>query len=108
MLGMVFLRVLLPRKDSDADEKKETSRDFKEQVSLMEQLLSSLRSIGQGSIFARALGGRSFSLEIVANEQEIFFYVVVPKEMRLLFEKQITGFYPDAVIDATPEVNIFE
>jgi len=35
----VYLRVMIPRKDSDADEKKETIRDFKEQVGLMEQLL---------------------------------------------------------------------
>ena len=107
MLEIVFLRVLLPRKDSDADEKKETSKDFKEQVSLMEQLLASLRSMGQDSILARLLGGQSFSVEIVAHEQEIFFYIIVPRALRLLFEKQITGFYADAVIEATPEINIF-
>ena len=40
MSEILFLRVTLPRKDSDSDEKRETSKDFKEQISLMEQLLS--------------------------------------------------------------------
>ncbi len=42
---MAFLRVVMARKDSDTDEKKDTIRDFKEQISLMEQLLSSLKSL---------------------------------------------------------------
>lgn len=46
MLDIVFLRVLLPRRDSDSDEKRETTRDFKEQISLMEQLLVAFRSMG--------------------------------------------------------------
>ena len=41
---MTFLRILIPKKDSEMDEKKETVRDFKEQISLMEQLLSSLKT----------------------------------------------------------------
>jgi hypothetical protein len=42
---MAFLRVLIPKKDSEQDERKDTTRDFKEQVSLMEQLLASLKSL---------------------------------------------------------------
>ena len=42
---MAFLRVTMSRKDSDTDEKKEVIRDFKEQISLMEQLLSNLKSL---------------------------------------------------------------
>lgn len=40
---MVFLRVTMARKDSDLDEKKETIKDFREQISIMEQLLASLK-----------------------------------------------------------------
>lgn len=108
MFDMVFLRVLLPRKDSDSDEKKETSRDFKEQVALMEQLLASLRQMNEDSILARAFKKRTVSLEIVASNEEIYFYVVVPRKMRLLVEKQITGFYSDAVVEETLEMDVFE
>jgi len=39
-LRLSFLRITLPKKDSNIDEKQETARDFKETVSIMEQLLS--------------------------------------------------------------------
>lgn len=53
MLDIVFLRVLLPRRDSDSDEKRETTRDFKEQISLMEQLLVAFRSMGDSGLLSR-------------------------------------------------------
>ncbi|MDR3150276.1 MAG: hypothetical protein LBU14_01255 [Candidatus Peribacteria bacterium] len=31
-LNLTFLKITLPRKDSDLDEKKETAKDFKEQI----------------------------------------------------------------------------
>lgn len=47
-IDMAFLRVLIPKKDSEQDERKDTTRDFKEQISLMEQLLASLKSLHSG------------------------------------------------------------
>ena len=44
-IEMRFLRVIIARKDSDADEKKETVKDFREQISIMEQLLASMKSL---------------------------------------------------------------
>jgi len=44
-LNLTFLKVTLPKKDSDLDEKKETTKDFKEMIGLMEQLFSSLKAI---------------------------------------------------------------
>jgi len=43
----------------------------------------------------------------VSHEDQIFFYVVAPEAFQGLIEKQITSYYPDAVIDETQEVNIF-
>ena len=40
-LNLTFLKVTLPKKESDLDEKKETTKDFKEMVGLMEQLYAS-------------------------------------------------------------------
>jgi hypothetical protein len=67
MLDIVFLRVLLPRKDSEADEKRETTRDFKEQISLMEQLLVGFRSLSEGGFLNRFFGNTSLSLEVVSH-----------------------------------------
>ena len=106
-IDMVFLRVLVPKKESDQDEKKETVRDFKEQVSLMEQLLSSLKALYSHSIKARIFGQDYISFEYVAFKQEIYFYIVAPKKAKILIEKQVAAFYPDAIVEETEEVNIF-
>ena len=107
-LGMVFLRVIIARKDSDSDDRKETVKDFREQISIMEQLLASLKSLHSSAFKSWFFGQEYISLEYVAHQDELYFYVVVPKKSKLLVEKQIIGFYPDCLIEETPEVNIFE
>lgn len=107
-LETAFLKVMLPRRDSDSDERKETVRDFKEWCGIMEQFLASLRGLSEGGFLEKFFGADAISFEYVAQEGEIFFYVAVPRKARILIEKQITGFYPDAVIDEVPEPNIFK
>ena len=55
-LNLTFLKITLPKKNSDLDEKKETTKDFKEMVALMEQLYSSLKSIYSRKILRKILG----------------------------------------------------
>lgn len=107
-LEMTFLRVIIARKDSDHDEKKETVKDFREQISIMEQLLASLKSLYSSTAIGWLFWQEYISLEYIAHEQEIYFYIVVPKHSKLLVEKQILGFYPDALIEETSEINIFQ
>jgi hypothetical protein len=45
----------MPKKDSQLDEKSDTTKDFKEMVSLMEQLYSSLKSIHSRKILKKIL-----------------------------------------------------
>jgi type IV secretory pathway TraG/TraD family ATPase VirD4 len=108
MSEMVFLRVTLPRKDSDSDEKRETSKDFKEQVSLMEQLLAGLHAVGSSGIVSRFFGRMDISLEILSHYSEVTLMVVTPRESRLNVEKMITGLYSDALVEEIDEPNIFE
>ncbi len=107
-LNLTFLKVTLPKKDSDLDEKKETTKDFKEMIWLMEQLYASLKSIYSAKILKKILGQDLLSFEYIAHEGEVLFYVVVPKSYKYLIEKQINWFYTDAVIEETTEVNIFK
>jgi hypothetical protein len=88
-LNLAFLRVTLPKRESDLDEKKETTKDFKEMVGLMEQLLSSLKSLYSGQIISKIIGQDVISFEYVSHESEILFYIVVPKKHKNLIEKQI-------------------
>lgn len=88
-LEMVFLRVIIARKDSDLDEKQDTVKDFREQISLMEQLLASLKSLYSHTVAGWLFGQDYISLEYIAHNEEIYFYIVVPKRAKLLVEKQI-------------------
>ena len=107
-LNLTFLKVTLPKKDSDLDEKKENSKDFKEMLSVMEQLFSSLKSTYSKKILKKILGQEILSFEYMAHESEILFYLVVPKNYKNLIEKQINSFYTDAIIEETTEINIFK
>ncbi|EKE29385.1 MAG: hypothetical protein ACD_2C00182G0010 [uncultured bacterium (gcode 4)] len=107
-LNMTFLRVLIPKKESDLDEKKETIHDFKWQISLMEQLLASLKAL-QSSWWKTKLFWQDYlSFEYLAAEKEIHFYMVVPKKVKNLVEKQVTSYYPDAIVDEVQEYNVFK
>lgn len=107
-LELSFLKITMPKKDSDLDEKKETTKDFKEMIWLMEQLLASLKSIYSTKFIKKILWQDLISLEYVAHGSEILFYVVIPKSYKILIEKQINWFYTDAVIEETTEINIFK
>ncbi len=107
-LNLAFLKITLPKKDSDLDDRKETLKDFKEAVSIMEQLFSSLKSVHSSKILKKILWQDLLSFEYIAHEWEILFFIVAPKNYRHLIEKQVNGFYPDAVIEETTEVNIFK
>ena len=107
-LNLTFLKITLPKKNSDLDEKKETTKDFKEMIGLMEQLFSSLKSIYSKKILKKILGQDLLSFEYISHESEILFYVVIPKKYKYLIEKQINWFYTDAVIEETTEINIFK
>lgn len=106
-LSLCFLKVSMPKRESDLDEKKETQKDFKETIAIMEQLLASMKSIYSGKIKKRFLGQDILSFEYVVEGSEIYFYIVCPKKYQALIEKQITWYYQDAVIEETPEINIF-
>ncbi len=107
-LNQVFLKIIIARKDSDSDEKKETIKDFREQISIMEQFFAGLKSLYSSTFMAWLFGQEYVSFEYVAHEDEIYFYVVVPKRSQLLVEKQIIALYPDCLIEKTNEVNIFK
>ena len=100
-LSLVFLRILIPKKDSDLDEKKEATSQqggFKEVVSIMEQFLASLHELGKKN---------AISLEYVSQNGKVHFHMAVPYELQDVIEKQLTSYYPDAVIEIEEERNIF-
>jgi hypothetical protein len=58
-------------------------------IGLMEQLFASLKSIYSRKILKKILGQDLLSFEYIAHENEILFYIVIPKNYKSLIEKQI-------------------
>ncbi len=93
-LDFVLFQILLPRENEI-------------KIDAMEQIIASLYSIKDGGKFKFLKTQPHISLEIVAVQGEIKFYVSCSKEHQHLVEHQIHGGYPDAAIKPVDEYNIF-
>lgn len=109
---LVFLQILIPIKESKEDKETDNERyssgqDFKEVLGIMDHLYQSLFSMYNGRLNRHWKGQNFFSLEYAALGGEILFFIVCPRTISSLFEKQLTSFYPDAIIDEVEDYNIF-
>lgn len=109
---LVFLQILIPIKESKEDKEADNERyssgqDFKEVLGIMDHLYQSLFSMYNGGFNRHWKGQNFFSLEYAALGGEILFFIVCPRSISSLFEKQLTSFYPDAIIDEVEDYNIF-
>jgi len=114
-LNLVFLRVLIPKKDSKDDKQADaeheqfgSGKEFKKITGIMVHFLENLQVIFSRKIKRRFIGQDFFSVEYAMIDGELNFFMVVPRSYKELVEKQITGFYKDAVIDQVPDYNIFK
>jgi hypothetical protein len=109
---LVFLQLLVPKKESKEDKEVEseqfsTGKDFREVLGVMDHLFQSLHGI-RSSRFSRHYRGQPFvSVEYAALAGEILFFIVCPRNIAHLVEKQITSFYPDTIVDLVEDYNIF-
>jgi hypothetical protein len=113
-LQMVFLKVMVPKKEGKQDKEDEgeqfgSSKDFTKQIGVMTQCIEQLHALSSSRLWYRYIAGQEFySFEIVATDGQIFFYVVVPFNQKGFFQKTITSFYPDAMVEEVPEYNLFK
>ncbi|HLG25988.1 MAG TPA: type IV secretory system conjugative DNA transfer family protein [Candidatus Gracilibacteria bacterium] len=109
---MAFLKVMIPKKESKEDREADqaalsSGADFKELVGVASHLFESLHSIYSDKMKNYFIGQDYFSLEYAVIENQIYFYIVLPRELKTLMEKQITSFYPDSYIEQVEDYNIF-
>ncbi|PIR52646.1 hypothetical protein COU76_05260 [Candidatus Peregrinibacteria bacterium CG10_big_fil_rev_8_21_14_0_10_49_10] len=109
---VVFLRILVPKKESKEDKETESERyssgqDFKEILGIMDHLYQSLHGLYNEGISRWWKGQAFFSLEYAALQGEILFFIVCPRSLMHVIEKRITSFYPDIIIDEVEDYNIF-
>lgn len=112
--NMVFLDVRIPRKESKDDREVEgeqfsQQKDFKEiSCGVMTQFYEALHSLYKGD-FSRVFTSQEFlSFEYAVLEAEVHFFVVCPRSLSAILEKQLTAFYPDAHIEQVEDYNIFQ
>lgn len=101
MYDIVFYKVLVQRKESDLDEKREVIKDWKEYIGFMDHFFYNLHG-------ALKKKDAYISLEYVVENNEIFFYLLCPRKMANVVEKQLTSFFPDVIIDIEDNLNIFK
>lgn len=111
-LNMVFMKLQIPRKESKEDKEREKEKfsgtsDFKEPVGVMKHFFESLYSVYESGIIQWIKGQDFLSFEVVAQNNLIDFYVVVPSDLAKIVEKQITTYYPDVYIEYAPDYNLF-
>ncbi len=100
VLHMTLFEVTLPQ-FSSADE---AARELPMLVGMMEQLLRGLESVGS------AKENTHFVIELAVDNKtyDIIFYIAVPNEYVMLFEKQTLSIFPQAVLTIQPhDYNIF-
>lgn len=106
----VYIKVILPREDSPKDKEKETEKDFKEKIGIMEQFyraISELRELNLMNIIRSWIFHADVvSFELVTENKMIDFYVVTVKHYSQIIEKQITSFYPHAEIQIVEPYDI--
>ncbi len=99
---LVCFKVVLPRDDSKLDQEKRTEKDFKEKVAIMEQLFRALYEIRDltvwGLIHFWIFRFNTVSFELFLGDGLISFYVLMPKSLVSIVEKQITSYYPNAEV----------
>jgi len=109
---LVYLKITLPREDSQKDKEKSEEKDFREKISVMEQLYRNLYELGELSLknIIRTFIFRAdiISFELVAQQKVVEFYIVVPRYYQSLVEKQITSYYTNADIQYEKPYDIQE
>lgn len=82
-------------------------RDNEIKIDAAEQLFTSLSSLYKSGFWSFLTPQPHLSFEIVAKQEDIRFYIAVPRKLMDLVEKQIHGAYPGADIKEVEEYSIF-
>ncbi|MDO8513193.1 MAG: type IV secretion system DNA-binding domain-containing protein [bacterium] len=107
-LSLVTMQVTIPKEmEKSSEEAAAPPKDFKELLSVAEQMFASLHSVFENGLNPWIYGQDSLIFEIISNVGQIVFYVSCPEGHQKLVERQIHSFYPDAQIDMIDGPNIF-
>ncbi|PJE73303.1 MAG: hypothetical protein COV00_00535 [Candidatus Tagabacteria bacterium CG10_big_fil_rev_8_21_14_0_10_40_13] len=106
-MDLALFLVTLPQQVKKENEKEIPLEEY---LKTAEQFYSSLSGIKEPNKIRRFLFGNLFFIfEIAVHRigEEIYFYVVCPRPIAQLLEKQILGFWPKAQVQPVTDYNIF-
>lgn len=108
--SLVYMKITLPREESQKDKEKSEEKDFKEKIAIMEQFYRNIHELGelslQNIIRTGLFKADIVSFELVTQKKVIEFYIVTPKRYQDLLEKQVTSYYPSADVEYTQPYEI--
>jgi hypothetical protein len=109
-LNFSFLKVLIPKKDSkeDMERDRDQTSEIKKVIGIAEHFYSALGGLYSGDLKNFFIDEDFLSLEYIAKNGEIYFYLGCPNKLVEIMERQITSFYPEAVIDIETTPHIFD
>ncbi|MBU1992782.1 MAG: type IV secretory system conjugative DNA transfer family protein [Patescibacteria group bacterium] len=113
MMNMVFLRVMIPRRESKEESEKErdqysSQKDFKEITGVATQFFEALHGMYHKEVAYFFLGQDFISFEYAVIDGLVNFFIVVPRHLVGLVEKQLTAFYPHSYVEESTDYNIFQ
>lgn len=106
-----IIRVIKSNKTEGVQDKEQKSQIEKEEISIMEHLLTTLSDIhNRRNFIARFIYGPpqiTFEMAVPSDGEQISFYVSMPTMIREMVEKQIHSFYSNAHIEQVKDYTIF-
>ncbi len=108
-LDFVFLQILIPKKESkeDVERDRDQTSEIRKVIGIGEHFFETIHGIYSRDIKNVFTDQDFLSLEYIATDGEIKFFMGCPRELKPIVEKQITSFYPEAVIEETATPKIF-
>jgi len=107
---LIYMRITLPRSDTQKDKDKQVEKDFREKIGVMEQFFRNIHEIRELNLMNRIrtiiFDTDMVSFEIVAINKRVNFYVVTAPRYEELIMRQITAYYPDADVQITDPYDI--
>jgi len=111
---MVFLDIRIPKKESKEDREVEgeqfsNQKDFKEITGgIMTQFFEALHSLYTREWYKIFTAQEFLSFEYAVIDEQVRFYIVCPRSLLSLVEKQLTAFFPEAYVEQVDDYNIFQ
>lgn len=109
-LNFIFLEIVIPKKESkeDMDRERDQTSEIRKVIGIGEHFFQTLYGIFSGDFKNKFISEDFLSFEYIASKGEIKFYIGCPRELKELIEKQVTSFYPEAVIEQSESPQIFD